>query len=258
MPRTVPSLATLLLLAPLLGTPTARAEAAPDHFLCYRSKSVAGTPKLVPRPGMAVLDALGARAVHVFREERLCAPTDKNGESPTAPAHPDHLRGYQLRKVTPHVDRVHGVAVVDQFGPLVLDLVKLDRLLVPARVSATATPPPPAPPAIDHFACYRIRRSPSSERFSPGAGVTLTDAFGTLALDVLKPQKLCLPVDKNDEAPGAEQHEGLLVCYKVRRAADAPRFRRVTPLFTQDQIDPLVMDARRPEEICVPATRVLP
>jgi hypothetical protein len=244
----------LLLLASalLLLVRALPAEAASGYFACYRSKTIGGSEKFVRRPGVGFTDRFGARSANVFGVERLCTPATTAAD-PAPPSDADHLRGYLLRKVEPHPDRVHGLVIANELGTLTLDLLKLDRALVPTRASTSTPPSAPSPPAVDHFICYKTRESPGTSAFEPVEGVALADPLGTLLVDVEKPRKLCFPADKNGEAPGAENHPGLLLCYKLGPSAGAPRFDRVSPIFTADQFQELTVDARRPAELCVPS-----
>jgi hypothetical protein len=246
-------------LASALAIAAALAAAAParaglDAFTCYRSRTAAGTPKFVPRPGIGVADRFGARTLIAFAHERLCAPADVAGADPGAPSHPDHLTGYQIRKPVPHFARQHGLTVADRFGTLSVDLTKPARLLVPAAKSLDAPPPAPPAPAVDHFVCYKLRLSAGAARFVPVPGVALADQLGTRAVDVRKPKTLCVPADKNGEAPGAESHPDLLVCYALKAAAGAAPFAPVSPVLTADQLGPLALTVRKPMELCVPAS----
>src|SRR6185369_13004606 len=73
-------------------------------------------------------------------------------------------------------------------------------------------------------------------------------------VQVKKPSRLCVPVNKNNEEPGAETHADHLLCYQVKQTS-FPRFVTVSPLFVNDQFGPETLDARKPKELCVPALR---
>src|SRR6185295_5346374 len=103
-------------------------------------------------------------------------PTNKNGEDPSAPSHPDHLEDYQIKRSTGFV-AVRNQAVVDQFGTQTLDVRKPVGLQVPTAKSHVASPSPPSAPAVDHFQCYAVRRSRGSAKFTPRT-VTVEDQFG--------------------------------------------------------------------------------
>jgi hypothetical protein len=232
----------------------APADAVLDHFTCYRSRTATGTPKFVPRPEMRLADRFGAKRIIFFAYERLCTPTNKNGEDPSALLHPDHLAGYQTRNEVPHFERVHGLTVQNQFGALTVDLTKPVRVLVPTAKSLSMPPPVPASPALDHFTCYKTRRSAGAAKFTPILGVALQDQLGTLLVDVKQAKALCVPTDKNDESPGAASHPDQLMCYTIKRAEGSTPFETLTPVYIANQLGPSTVTVRTPSELCVPST----
>jgi hypothetical protein len=120
---------------------------------------------------------------------------------------------------------VRNYEVNDQFGRHSLDIVKPDILMVPS-VKNIGTPPTPAPPAISHFQCYRVKLSRVRER-----DVNVVDQFGALTVDVLRPLRLCTPVEKNGE-PVLDAVDQLM-CYQIRQTS-RPRVPSL-PLFIDNQ-----------------------
>ena len=210
------------------------------HFQCYEVK-----PAAFAGPTVNLHDEFGSvGGALVQRPERLCAPADKNGEDPAAPTEPEHLEGYKIRAAFP---RALGLMVVDQFGSLFLDVTAIDRLFVPTAKSLTAPPPPLADPTTDHFDCYKVRKTKGTASFAPRT-VTVEDQFGTVTVSLKRPFRLCAPVDKNGEAPGAETHPVHLLCYKAASTA----FPTLTP-FTNNQFGPGTPILIHRRELCVPA-----
>src|SRR5207249_3427595 len=76
----------------------------------------------------------------------------------------------------------------------------------------------------------------------------------TMTVDVKRPRRLCAPVDKRGEDPGAENHPNYLMCYGIKQTS-LPLFTTQSPLFVNNQFGPLTLDARKPLELCVPALR---
>jgi hypothetical protein len=83
--------------------------------------------------------------------------------------------------------------VVNQFGTTVVDVSRPSFLLVPASKSLVSNPPPLAGPTVDHFQCYKVKRSRGTPKFTKIVGVTGADQFGSYTLDLLKPRYLCAP-----------------------------------------------------------------
>jgi cysteine-rich repeat protein len=221
-----------------------------DHFLCYKAKTTSNTPKFTAVPGVGLVDQFGSSAVEVKKPERLCAPTNKLDEDPTAPSHPDHLNGYKIKRAGAFT-AVTAQTVVDQFGTLVLDLKKPVGVLVPSAKSLVGMPPSPAT-SPDHFQCYKVKVTANTPKFVAVPGVSVQDQFGSMQVEVKKPKRLCAPVDKNGETPGAETHANHLMCYLVKQTSQ-PKFPGVGSAFVHDQFGPATRDAKKPAELCVPA-----
>src|SRR5215813_6619321 len=125
----------------------------PDHFQCYELKP---SPFPIQRQ-VSVQDQFGPHTETVRFPHRLCAPAAKNDEPPNnAFNDPEHLIGHLVSG--PAVKVAHQT-LVNQFGTIVLDVVRPDILLVPTLKTLTPPPPPPlTTPAVDHFQCYKVKQ----------------------------------------------------------------------------------------------------
>jgi hypothetical protein len=231
-----------------------------DHFTCYKAGATGGSVKFagIPNPpGISLVDQFGTAQVEVKKPKFLCAPTDKNGEDPTAPAHPEHLKAYQIKYPTKPILPTH-IKVVDQFNPggLFVDAKKPSHLLVPSVKSLTGPTPLPTPGAFvtDHFECYKVAISKNTPKFTPVLGVSLGDQFGTMTVEVKKPQFLCTPVDKNGEDPTAPTHVDHLMCYQVKQV-DLVKFAKLTGVFVNNQFGSETLDVKKPAQLCLPALK---
>lgn len=113
-----------------------------DHFACYRATLPRGTPRFAAIPGVSVTDQFGGARYDLLKLLHFCTPVNKNGEDPTAPAHPGRLVCYQARRskgqagLGPHVVSVDNT----NFGPAVLIVRAPTELCVSAfEESATTT-----------------------------------------------------------------------------------------------------------------------
>jgi len=215
-----------------------------DHFQCYEVKPKA----FAAVPNVSVEDQFGQHTETVRFPHRLCAPADKKDEFPDAPAHPDHLIGHL---VSGDPVKVPHQTVVNQFGTIVLDVVRPDILLVPT-LKTLAPPGPPAltQPTIDHFQCYKVKPSPGAPKFQKILGVKVDDQFGTATLDLLKPALLCAPANKQNEDPTAPDHPGHLLCYKTKHSAFG-----TVQTFTNSQFGPAQPLLIHRRELCVPSLK---
>ena len=235
-------------------TPTAQTT---DHFQCHGAHITKATPPFIPLKGVTLVDQFGALTVNVNRVSSLCAPTDKNNEDATAPLHPDHLTTYgiALPKPAPRIAPVAHQTIVNQFGTLVVDVLRPVRLLVPSAKSLTGSPPAPINPSVDHFACYAVRVSKGTPRFSVIKGVTVQDQFEASTVNVTRPTMLCAPANTNNESPGADTHVDHLMCYAVVAQRGAPKFSTISPAFVSNQFGQETLDVVTRGQLCAPSLK---
>jgi hypothetical protein len=215
-----------------------------NHFQCYevRRQNV-GTHIVTVQDQFHT-----ATGVTLSKPNRLCAPTNKQGEDPTAPNDPGHLKAWQDKHTGP---KVVNQVVANQFGSLTLDISRPSFLLVPASKSLVGTPPPLTPPTPDHFQCHKVKRSRGAAKFAKIPGVTGQDQFGPYTIDLLRPRWLCAPADKNGEDPTAPTHPGHLLCYKTRN--HTPFAERTANVVDQFGLQNVLLHRRI--ELCVPSTK---
>ena len=142
-------------------TSTTTTTLVPDHFSCYEILPT----KFTSIPGVTLVDQFASTVATVTKPHFLCAPADKNNEDPGAETHPDHLTAYIVRNAS--VKKLNQT-IVNQFGTILLDVIKPDLLMVPSAKAvppATQSPPAPTNPAVDHFQCYKVKRSKGSSKF---------------------------------------------------------------------------------------------
>jgi hypothetical protein len=223
------------------------AVAATDAFVCLKARTSKGAAKFVPVPGLVLADDLATGTFDARALASLCAPADTGAGTVDGST---HLLGYRLRAVSAvaFLPRA-GLGVETAFGPLTLDAVKPQALLVPAARGMTA--PDPASHAVDHFACWKARSSAGAASF-PGALATVADGVTgrTRTLELKKPRTLCLAVDR-DGVPRENPAAGL-VCYQTRPLAASPK-PLATGVAVADALRTLVVDAVREDVLCVPA-----
>jgi hypothetical protein len=106
------------------------------HFTCYDVRITGGTPKFAGAT-VDVTTSLGHATVQVQKPHRLCVPTDKNGEDPSAPTFPENLLCYKTKSRGP----VRGSVFLDnQFGAQVYRLAGgRSELCVPTLLNPEST-----------------------------------------------------------------------------------------------------------------------
>jgi cysteine-rich repeat protein len=241
---TVTATPTIVATPTVSATPTAAGTPLPGaerRFACYSSRETTALSVDV-----SLSDEFGARTATVDQPKRVCNPADEDGLDPGALADPAHLVAYGLTGVAPRFQRQRHQSVETAFGAITVDLVRPDMLLVPSAKSLSAPPSPLIGATLDHFQCYRTRGGRTRVD-----NVTIADEFGTVTVDVKRPVRLCVPVDKQGE--GIDDPTAHLMCYEVRLPSKAP-FAPAGTVFIQNQFGADRFEAARPRELCIPAT----
>ena len=121
-----------------------------------------------------------------------------------------------------------------------------------ATLSASAAPPLPAPPGLDHFKCYTIKASAVTPHTPT---VLLIDQFGSSQDNVAKaPNRLCNPVEKrrlSGEVTPVNNPMAHLVCYRITEAATPPREVRV-----QNQFGTARLTVGQAQRLCLPSWKM--
>jgi hypothetical protein len=213
----------------------------PGHFQCYEIK-----PSSFAAGPVSSQDQFGPTSLTLRYPHRLCAPADKNGEGIDDPV--QHLTGYALR--APKFAKRLNQLVRNQFGDTMVDVVRPDLFMTPTAKGLQGPPPPLVPPTIDHFACYKVRRSHGTPKFIPRT-VTVVDQFESITLNVTRPIRLCAPANKNGEDASAPSHPIHLLCYKAKSTAKFGDI--VANAVNQFGPDQVRLIHRR--ELCVPSEK---
>jgi YVTN family beta-propeller protein/cysteine-rich repeat protein len=226
----------LLLLSAVIP---AGADAPPlGDFQCYELKPQAFEP--VP---VTVEDRFGTLVYPARFPHRLCAPANDEGD----PGLDHHLMGYTV-DVTGRT--IPGQRLVTRFGSITVDLIRPDLLLVPTAIDHDGLPA--ASPRGTSMQCYHVEPSAGSPKFVTIAGVEVTDGLETVLVDLLEPDRLCVPATVDGEHPSDEEVTGDLVCYATRSESSFGDVRVLTRnLFGTDEAR---LIHRR--DLCVPAPPV--
>ncbi len=180
---------------------------------------------------------------------RLCAPADGNGTGLIDPV--QHLVGYVMSGQ--FFKGKTGLVVTNQLGTLDLDIRRPSIFMIPSSKSLTTVPPPLVPPTIDHFQCYKVKRSKGAAKFVKQP-MTITDQFETLTLTVTKPYVLCVPADKNGEDPTAPSDPTSLLCYRAR----GPSSFGTLQGHIDNQLGPHDITLIHRRELCLPSSVFVP
>ena len=186
-----------------------------------------------PSPGVSTTPAITA------------TPASSPSTSPTASVQVPSVQCYDVQ--TGPVPALHDIAVEDEFGPSTVELIGPKRICNPASVNDSD---PNAPTNPDHLVGYKLRQR---EPFTRMKDQRISDAFGQLTVDVVKPELLLVPSTKSVTAPpppvttfGIDHFK----CYGVKRGR-----RNIRGLHIEDQFGPLTVEVKKPKRLCVPASK---
>jgi hypothetical protein len=242
-----------ILTTPVAIVSEAGAQSPPplDHFQCYQSKTASGTAHFVPIPYLVTADQFGEWRFSVNKPAELCAPANVEGSDASAPSHAEHLESYQIKRVpgTGKFPKTLHQTVIDAFGNMTVDLLKPERLYVPTAKSLVTPPTALSSPVTDFFTCYKMRTSPGTPKFLPRLASVVSDQFGSLSVNILKPKRLCVATNVSNSEPGADTHAEHLVCYQGKLQSN------FTPLraYTANEFGNETLDVKKAIEVCVPA-----
>jgi hypothetical protein len=236
----------------------------PDHFLGYKIKPTKGATEVFTPPSPVTLtDPSNMSAVFdVKRPELLYPPANKNGEG--VADEDTHLEAYSLKltKTDPPQPKPPGrknVHLQNQFGDIVVDVGRPNRLLVPTAKNLTGPADLPGPNSMDHYRCNTVK-IPKGTTFTPILGVLIDDQFiddPGKKFDLKKLLRLCTPVKKNDEAliNNPDTH---LLCYQAKVSENEPKHEPRKGVHLHNQFGQEQIDTVREAEFCVPTTEVGP
>lgn len=215
------------------------AQPLPNHYKCYQGESQGFRPRSV-----RLADQFRALRARVLKPLTLCNPVKKNREPIQSPG--VHLKCYAIAVRSKLVGR--RVAVVNQLGVEVLNVLRPERLCVPSTKRPLGKRPPPVEtvPAESHFVCYSVKGRARTQR------LTLSDQFDVERVRVVRAQRLCAAARKNAEpVPHPLRH---LVCYRIAPLGGPPFRRRVVVVRNQFGVE--VVRVLRPETLCIPSVKL--
>ena len=237
-----------------------------DHYIAYKVQETKNTPKF-QKINVELLDQFDDPAVvntyKVRMPVALYNPTIKvhDGTVTDIIDNDTHFVGYSF--IGPQ-KQVTNILVENQFGEITVDTIRADLLLVPSLknpdhlVDTTL----PLPITVDHFKCYKIEVTLGTPGFMPQQ-VLLADQFLDREFTVVKPTRLCNPVEKTVfDATGLpsvitpiNNPDNHLMCYKLEEIADIKP--QKFNVWTDNQFGPEALDVKKPKELCVPSIKTV-
>lgn len=152
---------------------------------------------------------------------------------------------------TPKFASVDGLAMVDDLESGAFDVKKPTELCAPGAKNGV--------PAIDddtHQLSYAIKAAHGEPKHVKQVGLIVTDSFGTLSLDTVKPDRLLAAANKVLGAPAPPPSPGLdhYKCYKVKVSAGTPKLAQGTQAAFADQFEDRLYRIVKPSRLCSPVS----
>jgi len=164
------------------------------------------------------------------------------GPTPT-PGPLDHFQCYESHRPP---SRITGLSLVDHFGPSTVHLKRAKRFCAPASKNGED---PTAPLDPDHLTAYTIKQD--SPRFTRVRDLVVANQFGTIEVDLVRPEALLVPSAKSLIGPVGTYTAAIdhYKCYKARG-----RFRS-GELHIEDQFGAIDAAIKRPVRLCAPVDK---
>ena len=143
---------------------------------------------------------------------------------------------------------IAGVSLNDEFGSGTVELRRAKRLCNPADKNDED---PTAPSDPDHLSGYVIKQT--APQFIPVPALQVTNQFGSITVDVVRPDMILVPSAKSLSAPPPPLTNPAIdhfKCYKIKGA----RF-RVPGITVDDQFGTLRVDLKKPIRLCAAADK---
>jgi hypothetical protein len=161
--------------------------------------------------------------------------------STTTTTDPEHQQCYEVKPAV--YTGPQSVTAQDQFGTLTLALKFPHRLCAPADKNQEGITDP-----TEHLTGYKAKAP-----FARSLNHTVVNQFGTIRLDVIRPDMFKVPTAK-DGVPIAAPVGDHFTCYKVKRARGAPKFVKQT-VTVADQFQSVTELVIKPVRLCAPANK---
>ncbi|MCC6847933.1 MAG: hypothetical protein IT294_05480 [Deltaproteobacteria bacterium] len=154
----------------------------------------------------------------------------------------DPFQCYEIHRAP--LDRT--VTLTDALGPSTAVVERAKRICAPADVNGAD---PTAPSHPGHLTYYTIERT---SPFPKVKNVDVTNPFGTVTVDLARPDRLLVPTSKSVTAPPAPLAAPLdhFTCYRVSGAQA-----RIDDLAITDQFGTITIDVKRPLHLCLAADK---
>jgi len=113
---------------------------------------------------------------------------------------------------------------------------------------------------ISHYVGYKIKEPKGTDKFEHIKGVSVTDQFGELTIDIKKPKLLLVPSLQDHDVipvPPSSFTVNHFKCCDVKETKHSPKFeKRTVDLLDQFAVEPFTMEVKKPKMLCVPVYKI--
>jgi hypothetical protein len=139
-------------------------------------------------------------------------------------------------------------------GPMIFTVEKPERLFNPVDKNEEGLID-----VLSHYVGYKIKEPKGEPKFEKIEGVTVSNQFGDITVDIKKPKLLMVPTAKDhftfpDELnPVTVDH---LKCYDVKESKDTPKFeKRNVTVFDPNFDTTKQFEIKKPKLLCIPTEK---
>jgi len=227
----------------------------------FTCESVTGNPPLVYSwdfDGDGTEDSATQNPTHIYIDEgdftATCTVTDSDGDvdsaslviivvdpTPTDPTSIEHYLSYKVKQPKGDDKFVKfTVFLDDKYESATYTVDKPDRLYNPIDKNEEGLTDD-----ISHYVGYKIKIPKGDDKFEHIKGVSVTDQFGQLTIDIKKPKLLLVPSD-----PVTVNH---FKCYDIKETKHTPKFEKLTIPVNDPNFEIIQeFEVKKPKHLCVP------
>jgi len=220
----------------------------PSAGQCDATETCTGTSVTCPSDG-PVPDGTGCIDGDPCTTGEACTGGVCGGGTPNPAGCIDHYLCYKAKLRSPAA--YYPFTLADQFETTTAHVRKVKDLCPPANKNGEGIHD-----AVTHEEAYQIQQDTAHV---PQLNLTVTDQFGTLHVDTVKPDRLLVPTNKSltppnpdPPAPGVADH---YKCYRIKVTSHTTGLTKGTQATVEDQFQTRLYDVRKPKLLCNPVDK---
>ncbi len=227
----------------------AGAVCRPSANQCDATETCTGTSATCPPDG-PVPDGTTCTDGDPCTTGEVCTAGVCGGGTPTPAGCIDHYLCYKVKQTSGFLSNLP-VNLTDQFETAFANVGKAKDICPPANKNGEGIHDP-----VTHEEAYQIKQETAHV---PRTNLTVTDQFGTLHVNTVKPDRLLVPTNKGlgtpppgPPAPGVADH---YKCYKIKITPGTTGFAKGLQATVVDQFQTRLYEILKPKLLCTPVDK---